>query len=70
MQIDGSLYDLSNDKCWNILRQPLSLPDVLIQIFAVNVLSNDVDMGLASNCFLVFNDLRMRYYLHDLALII
>jgi hypothetical protein len=70
MQIDGCLYDLSNDKCGNILRQPLSLPDVLIQIFAVDILSNDVNMSLASNGFLVFNNLRVRYYLHDLAFVV
>ena len=70
MQIYSRLYNLPNDECRDILRQSLPPLHVLIQIITVNILSNDVDMCLAADGLLVFDDLRMRNNLHDLALIV
>lgn len=70
MKIDSRLYNLSNDECRDILRQSLPPLHVLIQIITINILSNDVDMCLAADGLLVFDDLRMRDNLHYLALVI
>ena len=44
--------------------------DKLIQILALDILSNDVNMRLASDSLLIAYDLRMRDDLHYLALVV
>lgn len=70
MQINGSLYNFPNNKCTNILRQSLPLPDILIKILPIYILSNNIDMRFTSNSIFIFYNLRMRYYLHYFTLVI
>ena len=70
MQIDGGLDDLANDEGRDILRQPLPPLHVLVQIIAVDILGNYIDVRLAADGLLVLDYLRMRNDLHDLALIV
>lgn len=70
MQIDSRLNDLPNNERRDVLRQSLPPLHVLIQIITVDILRNDVDMSLAADSLLVFDDLRVRDNLHDFTLII
>ena len=70
MQIDGGLDDLANDEGRDVLRQSLPPLHVLVQIVAVYILGNYIDVRLAADGLLVLDDLRMRDDLHDLALIV
>lgn len=44
MQIYGSFNNFAYNESTDIFRKPFSFSDVLIQIFAVDILSDDVDM--------------------------
>lgn len=70
MQVDSCLDDLANDEGRDALRKVLLLFDELVQVFAFYVLSDDVDMRLASNGLLIAHYFRMRDDLHYLALIV
>lgn len=70
MEVERRLYNLANNKRRNILRKPLPPLDILIQIIAVDILSNDVDVSLAADGLLVLDDLRVRDYLHYFTLVV
>jgi anthranilate/para-aminobenzoate synthase component I len=44
--------------------------DELIQIFTVNILSNNINMSLAPDSLAIFDDLRVRNHSHYLTLIV
>lgn len=70
VQVYCCLDDLANDEGSNVLRKVLFFSNKLIQVFALDVLSDDVDMCLASDGLLVAHYFRMRDDLHDLALVV
>lgn len=70
MQVESGFDDFSDDECRDVLRQSLPLLDVLVEIVAVDVLGDDVDVRLAADGLLVLHYLRMRNDLHDLALVV
>lgn len=70
MQVDCGLYDLADDESGDVLRESLPLPHVIIQIVAVDILRDDVDMRLAADGLLVLHYLRMGDDLHDFALVV
>jgi hypothetical protein len=59
MKIDSSLNNFPYNKSRDVLRKSLPLPNILIQVITIDILSNNVDMGLTSDSLLIFDDLRM-----------
>ena len=59
VQVDSRLDDLADDEGSDVLRQVLLLFDKLVQVLPFDVLSDDVDMRLASNSFLIAHYFRM-----------
>lgn len=70
VEVLRGLDDLADDEGADVLREPLAFADVLVQVIAVDVLCDDVDVRLAADRLLVLHDLRVRDYLHDLALVV
>lgn len=70
MQVNGGLDNFANNEGRNILRESLPPLDVLIEIISVDILSYDIDMGLAADSLLVFYYLRVRNNLHYFTLIV
>ena len=70
VEVDSCLNDLADNKGSDVLRQVFLLFDKLVQVLAFYVLSDDVDMRLASNSLLIAHYFRMRDDLHYLALVI
>ena len=59
VEVDSCLNDLADNKGSDVLRQVFLLFDKLVQVLAFYVLSDDVDMRLASNSFLIAHYFRM-----------
>lgn len=70
MQVHSGLDDLANNESTDVFRQTLPPSHVLVEILPIDILSHDIDMGFALERLLILDDLRMRYDLHYLTLII
>jgi hypothetical protein len=59
VQIDGGFDDFSNDEGGDVFGQPFPSLHVLVEIVAIDVLGDDIDVRLAADGLLVFDDLGM-----------
>ena len=70
MKVEHRLNNSTNDKCRYVLWQSSSLPHILIQISAIDILSYNINMLFASHCGVILDYLRMLENFHDLALVV
>lgn len=59
VQVHYSLHDVYNNECTFELVEEFSLLHILIKIFTINVLGDDVLMGFGVNCVYMLDDLGM-----------
>ena len=69
MQKHNSLHNIPNNKSTLKLIQKISFPNILIQIFTINIFRNNIFMWFCMEGIDIFYYLMMIYYFHYLALV-